>query len=144
MLKNISNTGKPIKEIKKVEATFKKAEHVKRYRENYKFVKVAKISDESFNGKPMTSYNMQLNTKMAFPAKVFKLFKEGDQDTLETYDYKPERMDEHNMPHKDTIYLHIKQKVERVLSYRLIDVLKENKSIKVSLGMKFDTFIIKK
>ena len=142
-VKNISNIGKPIKESKKFEATLKKFEHVKRYRENYKFVKVVKINDESFNGKPMKSYNMQLNTKMAFPAKIFKLFKEGDQDTLKTYDYKPDRMDENKMPHNDTIYLHIKQKVERVLTYRLIDVLKENKSIKVSVGMKFDTFIIK-
>ena len=137
MIKNISNAGKPIKENKKVEATFKKAAHVKRYRENYKFVKVAKISDVSFNGKPMKSYNMQLNTKMAFPAKVFKLLKEGDQKTLELYYEKDKE------PHKDVIYMHLKPKVERVLTYRLIDVLKENKSIKVSVGMKFDTFIIK-
>jgi hypothetical protein len=78
-VKNISNIGKPIKESKKVEATFKKAEHITRYRENYKFVKVAKVSDVNFNGKPLKSYNMQLNTKMAFPAKIFKLFKEGNQ-----------------------------------------------------------------
>ena len=86
---------------------------------------------------------MQLNTKMAFPLKVFKLFRKGDQDTLESYHYHPDRGDDNKEPHKDTIYLHLKPRVERVLTYRLIDVLKENKSIKVSVGMKFDTFIIK-
>jgi hypothetical protein len=34
---------------------------------------------------------MQLNTKMAFPAKIFKLFKEENQDTLELYYSKGER-----------------------------------------------------
>ena len=101
-----------------------------------------KITDENFSGKPFDSYNMQLNTKMAFPAEVFKLFKEGYQDTLRLYHYNPED-DKNKEPHKDTIYLHLKPKVERVLTYRFIDVLKENKSIKVSVGMKFDTFNIK-
>ena len=86
---------------------------------------------------------MQLNTKMAFPAKIFKLFKDGDQDTLDTYHYHPDKADDNKVPHKDTIYSHIKPKIERITAYRLIDILKQNKSVKVSVGMKFDTFIIK-
>ena len=147
MVKSNTNTVAPSRENKKLEkqfeTTLKKFEHVQRYRENHKFVKVAKITDEIKNDRAFKTHTMQLNTKMAFPAKIFKLLKEGDKDTLELYYYHPDKGDDNKTPHKDTIYLHIKPKVERVVSYRLIDVLKENKSIKVSVGMKFDTFIIR-
>jgi hypothetical protein len=95
----------------------------KKYRENYNFVKMTKITDEVVKDKPLQSYNMELNTKMAFPEKVFKLFKEDNQEMLELY----HNTHENNAPHKDTIYLHIKPKIERVFAYRLVDILKQHK-----------------
>ena len=146
MVKSNTNTAPPSRENKKLEKQFEKSvkqfEHNLRYRENHKFVKVAKITDEIKNDRAFKTHTMQLNTKMAFPAKIFKLLKEGDKDTLDLYHYHPDKGDGNKNPHRDTSYLQIKSKVERVLTYRLIDILKQNKSIKVSIGMKLDTFII--
>ena len=139
MAENMNNTNAKMKVSKKLETTLKKAEHITRYRESSKFVKITKIDDEVVNKKPLKLYNMQLNTKMAYPAKIFKLMKAEDQDILAKY----EDIDRVLQPHKDVLYQHIEPKIERVFTYRLIDILKQNKSIKVSVGLKFDTFLIK-